>query len=89
MRHHMVRRSLSHEQGQVNVTAALLLVAVVVTCVWVWKRLPLETQDYLTDQALPLAAIIGPTWQPTQASARKCSGFVSWNPGVFRGKLAR
>jgi ABC-type nickel/cobalt efflux system permease component RcnA len=58
MRHHMVRRSLSHEQGQVNVIAALLLVAIVVTCVWVWKRLPLETQDYLTDQALPSAAIL-------------------------------
>ena len=54
----MVRRSLSHEQGQVNVIAALLLVAIVVTCVWVWKRLPLETQDYLTDQALPFAAIL-------------------------------
>lgn len=58
MRHHMVRRSLSHEQGQVNVIAALLLVAIVVTCVWVWKRLPLETQDYLIDQALPSAAIL-------------------------------
>ena len=58
MRHPMVRRSPSHEQGQVNVIAALLLVAIVVTCVWVWKRLPLETQDYLTDQALPFAAIL-------------------------------
>ncbi|WP_447599760.1 HEAT repeat domain-containing protein [Nitrospira sp. Nam80] len=54
----MVRRSLSHEQGQVNVIAALVLVAIVVTCVWVWKRLPLETQDYLTDQALPSSAIL-------------------------------
>lgn len=58
MRHPMVRRSPSHEQGQVNVIAALLLVAIVVTFVWVWKRLPLETQDYLTDQALPFAAIL-------------------------------
>lgn len=58
MRHPMVRRSPSHEQGQVNVIAALLLVAIVVACVWVWKRLPLETQDYLTDQALPFAAIL-------------------------------
>jgi hypothetical protein len=57
MRHHMVRRSPHNEQGQVNLTAALLLLAIVVTCVWIWKRLPPATQDYLTDQAVPLAAL--------------------------------
>lgn len=47
------------QEGQVNLTAALLLVAVIVTGVWVWKRLPLATQDYLIDQAIPLALLVG------------------------------
>ena len=47
------------QDGQVNLTAALLLVAVIVTGVWVWKRLPLATQDYLIDQAIPLALLVG------------------------------
>jgi HEAT repeat protein len=47
------------QDGQVNLTAALLLVAVIVTGVWVWKRLPLATQDYVIDQAIPLALLVG------------------------------
>ena len=47
------------QDGQVNLTAALLLVAVIVTGVWIWKRLPLATQDYVTDQAMPLALLVG------------------------------
>ena len=47
------------QDGQVNLTAALLLVAVIVTGVWVWKRLPLATQGYLIDQAIPLALLVG------------------------------
>ena len=43
------------ERGQVNLIAALLLVAMVVAGVWIWKRLPLATQDYIIDQAVPLA----------------------------------
>ncbi|MET0516492.1 MAG: HEAT repeat domain-containing protein [Nitrospiraceae bacterium] len=49
------------QDGQVNLTAALLLVAVIVTGVWIWKRLPLATQDYVTDQAMPLALLVGIT----------------------------
>jgi hypothetical protein len=46
------------EQGQVNPTAALLLVGLVITCVWVWKRLEPDVQDVIVEQAVPLAALI-------------------------------
>jgi hypothetical protein len=45
------------EQGQVNPTAALLLVGLVIACVWIWKRLPPEIQDQIVEQAVPLAAL--------------------------------
>ena len=44
------------EQGQVNPTAALLLVGLVITCVWVWKRLEPDAQDVIVEQAVPLIA---------------------------------
>lgn len=46
-----------HSSGRANVTAIFLLIGLVITGVWIWKRLSLETQDYLVDQAIPLAAI--------------------------------
>lgn len=49
----MTRR---HQQGQANLTAIFILVGLVVTGVWVWKRLSLDTQEYVIDQALPFAA---------------------------------
>jgi hypothetical protein len=45
-----------HEQGQVNPTAIVILVGLIVAGVWIWKRLPAETKEYVIDQALPLAA---------------------------------
>jgi hypothetical protein len=51
----MMRQS---QQGQANLTAVLLLVGVIVTGVWAWKRLPVDLQDYVIDQALPLAAAL-------------------------------
>ena len=45
-----------HEQGQVSPTAIVILVGFIVAGVWIWKRLPAETQDYAIDQALPVAA---------------------------------
>ena len=45
-----------HEQGQANLTAITILVGLVVAGVWIWKRLPVETQEYVIDQAVPLAA---------------------------------
>ena len=44
------------EQGQVYPTAIVILVGLIVAGVWIWKRLPAETQDYVIDQALPIAA---------------------------------
>jgi HEAT repeat protein len=43
--------------GQANLTAIVLLLGIVITAVWVWKRLSLETQDYLIDQAIPIALL--------------------------------
>jgi hypothetical protein len=43
------------QTGQANLTAILVLIGFVITSVWVWKRLSLETQEYLVDQAVPLA----------------------------------
>lgn len=44
------------EQGQVHPTAIVILIGLIVASVWIWKRLPAETQDYAVDQALPVAA---------------------------------
>jgi hypothetical protein len=45
-----------HERGQFSPTAIVILVGFIVAGVWIWKRLPAETQDYVIDQALPVAA---------------------------------
>ena len=50
--HPMSTRS---ESGQTNLVAIGVLVGVVITGVWVWKRLSFETQDYVIDQAIPVA----------------------------------
>jgi hypothetical protein len=47
--------------GQANLTAIALLLGTVITAVWVWKRLSPETQDYLIDQAVPIA-LLGAVW---------------------------
>ena len=49
----MMRRT----SGQANLTAIALLLGTVITTVWVWKRLSPETQDYLIDQAVPIALL--------------------------------
>jgi len=43
------------ESGQTNLVAIAVLVGVVITGVWVWKRLSLDTQEYVIDQAIPVA----------------------------------
>lgn len=50
----MIRRN---HRGQANLTAILLVVGLLVACVWVWKHLPPDTQDYLVEQAVPLALL--------------------------------
>jgi len=46
-----------NQQGQARLTAVLLLVGVIVTGVWVWKRLSPDTQDEIVERALPLAGL--------------------------------
>lgn len=46
-----------HEQGQANLTLLAVLIGLIVTGVWIWKRLPPDIQDYIIDQAVPMAAI--------------------------------
>lgn len=45
--------------GQANLAAIALLLGIIITAVWVWKRLSLETQDYLIDQGIPIALVAG------------------------------
>ena len=45
------------DQGQANLTVLALLLGLIVTGVWIWKRLSPDTQDYIIDQAVPMAAI--------------------------------
>ncbi len=51
----MLRRA---DQGQANLSAIVILLGIVITSVWVWKRLSLESQEYVIDQAIPLAATV-------------------------------
>ncbi len=46
------------DQGQANLSAIVILLGIVITSVWVWKRLSLESQEYVIDQAIPLAAAV-------------------------------
>ena len=45
------------QSGQANLTTILLLLGLVVSGVWVWKRLSPDMQDLIIDQAIPLAAL--------------------------------
>ena len=45
-----------HEQGQANLIGIAILVGLIVAGAWIWKRLPFDTQEYVIDQAVPVAA---------------------------------
>jgi len=47
--------STRSESGRTNLAAIAVLVGLVITGVWVWKRLSLDTQEYVIDQAVPMA----------------------------------
>ena len=47
--------STRSESGQTNLVAIGILVGLIITGVWVWKRLSFDTQDYVVDQAIPVA----------------------------------
>ncbi|MBH0191055.1 MAG: HEAT repeat domain-containing protein [Nitrospira sp.] len=44
-------------RGHANLTSIIVLIGLVVAGVWIWKKLPPDTQDYVVDQAVPMAAI--------------------------------
>jgi hypothetical protein len=46
-----------NQRGQARLPAVLLLIGLIVTGVWVWKRLPPDTQDQVVEQAIPLVAL--------------------------------
>jgi len=48
--------STSQERGQIHPAAIAVLLGLIVAGVWIWKRLPPDTQTYVIDQALPIAA---------------------------------
>ncbi len=41
------------QPGQANLTAILLAVGAIVAGVWIWKRLPTDTQEAIIDRAIP------------------------------------
>ncbi len=47
--------STRSESGKTNLVAIAILVGLVIAGVWVWKRLSFDTQDYVVDQAIPVA----------------------------------
>jgi len=49
--------STRSESGQTNLIVIAVLVGVVIAGVWVWKRLSFDTQNYVIDQAIPMAFV--------------------------------
>jgi HEAT repeat protein len=45
------------ESGKTNLAAIAFLLGVVIAGVWIWKRLSLDTQEYVIDQAIPMAFV--------------------------------
>ncbi len=45
------------QQGQMIPVLFVALIILLIVTVWIWKRLAPETQDYIVDQAVPMAAI--------------------------------
>ncbi|GMV51363.1 HEAT repeat domain-containing protein [Nitrospirales bacterium NOB] len=46
------------QSGHANLTAIFLLLGLVISGVWIWKRLSPEVQDVVIDQAIPIAALV-------------------------------
>jgi hypothetical protein len=46
-----------HEEGEINPAWLVILVGLIVAGVWIWKRLSIEAQDYIVDQAVPMGAL--------------------------------
>src|SRR5207244_11481914 len=69
----MTRRD---QDGQANLTATLLLVGLILAVVWIWKRLPLVTQNYLVERVMLLAllgvAVVMFVWVVARLLHRRC-----------------
>lgn len=63
------------QHGQVNLTAILVLLGLIASVVWAWKRLSPDTQEYLVEHTMPLALL-----------SLLVAGGVGW---VIRKVLAR
>jgi hypothetical protein len=63
------------ESGHANLTSIFILLGAVIACVWIWKRLDLDTQEYVIDQAIPIAfagIVIGAAvWVSVRAVRRR------------------
>lgn len=46
-----------HDEGPISPVWLIVVLGLIVAGVWIWKRLSLDTQDYIVDQAVPMAAI--------------------------------
>jgi hypothetical protein len=55
--YHALRMSQPHPQGQANLVTILLLIGLIAAGVWVWKRIPLDTQDYIIEEIIPGALL--------------------------------
>lgn len=44
-------------QGQANLVTILLLIGLLAAGVWIWKRIPLDTQDYIVEEVLPVVLL--------------------------------
>lgn len=90
------------QSGHANVTTVFILLGVVVSGVWIWKRLSPDVQDVIIDQAIPLAAaavvVLVAIWvlvgklrgrrKQKQARARLITLFESQTAAEKRLKLA-
>jgi len=67
--------STRSESGQTNLIVIAVLVGVVIAGVWVWKRLSFDTQNYVIDQAIPMAfvglVIAAGLWMLVKAFSRR------------------
>lgn len=45
------------QQGQLIPVLFVVLILLIIVAVWVWKRLSVEAQDYIVDQAVPMIII--------------------------------
>src|SRR5256885_11355507 len=76
------------QDGQANLTATLLLVGLIVAVVWIWKRLPLVTQDYLVERVIPLTllgvAVVLFVWVVARKLHRRWKDRLERDPPMIR-----